>query len=122
VDDADLTVWNKADLPRKAPAADGALLLSLKTGLGWEGLMNALSRLVSSLADGGQEAPVITRARYRHALTEACKALQRAQEASEPELFAEDLRLAARSLGRITGRVDVEDLLDVIFREFCIGK
>jgi tRNA modification GTPase len=122
VEDADLTIWNKADLPRRALMADGALLLSLKTGSGWESVMNELSRLVSRLADGGQEAPVITRARHRHALTEACKALQRAQEVSEPELFAEDLRLAARSLGRITGRVDVEDLLDVIFREFCIGK
>ncbi|HUD50428.1 MAG TPA: tRNA uridine-5-carboxymethylaminomethyl(34) synthesis GTPase MnmE, partial [Parvibaculum sp.] len=40
----------------------------------------------------------------------------------ETELVAEDLRLAARSLGRITGRVDVEDLLDVVFRDFCIGK
>ena len=39
-----------------------------------------------------------------------------------PELAAEDVRLAARSLGRITGRVDVEDVLDVIFRDFCIGK
>ena len=39
-----------------------------------------------------------------------------------PELRAEDLRLAWRSLGRITGRVDVEDLLDVIFRDFCLGK
>ena len=38
------------------------------------------------------------------------------------ELLAEELRLATRALGRITGRVDVEDLLDVIFREFCIGK
>jgi tRNA modification GTPase len=39
-----------------------------------------------------------------------------------PELAAEDVRLAARSLGRITGRIDVEEMLDVIFREFCIGK
>ena len=39
-----------------------------------------------------------------------------------PELRAEDLRLACRALGRITGRVDVEDILDRIFREFCIGK
>jgi len=37
-------------------------------------------------------------------------------------LVAEELRLAARSLGRITGRVDVEEVLDVIFRDFCIGK
>ena len=46
----------------------------------------------------------------------------RAAGAGAPELKAEDLRLAARALGRITGRVDVEDVLDVIFREFCIGK
>ena len=39
-----------------------------------------------------------------------------------PELMAEDMRLALRELGRITGRVDVEELLDVVFRDFCIGK
>jgi tRNA modification GTPase len=48
--------------------------------------------------------------------------LQRSLTAGLPELRAEDLRLAWRSLGRITGRVDVEDLLDVIFRDFCLGK
>jgi tRNA modification GTPase len=42
--------------------------------------------------------------------------------ATAPELAAEDVRLAARALGRITGRVDVEELLDIIFRDFCIGK
>ena len=40
----------------------------------------------------------------------------------QEELIAEELRLAARALGRLTGRVDVEDVLDVIFRDFCIGK
>ena len=55
---------------------------------------------------------------------EAKGALQRALIApdDQPELMAEDVRLALRSIGRITGRVDVEDLLDVIFRDFCIGK
>jgi tRNA modification GTPase len=48
--------------------------------------------------------------------------LRRALGAALPELRAEDLRLALRSLGHITGTVDVEDLLDVIFRDFCIGK
>jgi tRNA modification GTPase len=53
----------------------------------------------------------------------ACVAdLERAQSAGSIELMAEDVRLATRELGRITGRVEVEDLLDVIFREFCIGK
>jgi tRNA modification GTPase len=65
---------------------------------------------------------VITRARHRAALTDCVQALAWFPNASLPELAAEDLRQAARSLGRITGRVDVEDMLDVVFREFCIGK
>ena len=48
--------------------------------------------------------------------------MTRATDAVDAELRAEDMRLAARALGRITGRVDVEDVLDVIFRDFCIGK
>jgi tRNA modification GTPase len=67
------------------------------------------------------EAP-LTRPRHRHALQECTVALARAQNANLPELAAEDLRLAVRALGRITGAVDVEELLDVVFRDFCIGK
>jgi tRNA modification GTPase len=122
VDATAITVWNKADLPRKEPPIAGMRLLSLKTGEGWEALMAELSRLVAKKADDRGEAPVITRARHRRALEQANAALKRAVAASEPELFAEDLRLAARAIGQITGRVDVEDLLDVIFRDFCIGK
>jgi tRNA modification GTPase len=64
----------------------------------------------------------LTRARHREALETALEALRRSNDAGLAELRAEDLRLAWRSLGRITGRVDVEDLLDVIFADFCIGK
>ena len=64
----------------------------------------------------------LTRARHRLALAECVAALHRSLSASLPELAAEDLRLATRALGRITGRVDVEDILDIIFRDFCIGK
>ena len=56
------------------------------------------------------------------ALAASLAALQRAETAPAPELMAEDLRLAARELGRIAGRIEVEDLLDAIFRDFCIGK
>ena len=66
--------------------------------------------------------PALTRARHRGALEECAASLHRAMSADLPELAAEDVRLASRALGRITGRVDVEDLLDVIFRDFCIGK
>ena len=68
---------------------------------------------------------MVTRARHRGALEETVAALDRAvAQASigSEELIAEDLRSAATALGRLTGRVDVEDILDVIFREYCIGK
>jgi tRNA modification GTPase len=65
---------------------------------------------------------VPTRARHRAALEEAATALERSLVAELPELAAEDLRLSLRALGRITGRVHVEEILDKIFRDFCIGK
>ena len=66
----------------------------------------------------------LTRPRHRHALQEAVQALQHGLAAPQdrPELLAEDLRLAMRAIGRITGVVDVEELLDFVFRDFCIGK
>ena len=67
-------------------------------------------------------APALTRLRHRQALEECVEALHRFERAAAPELAAEDVRLAVRALGRITGRVDVEDILDVIFGDFCIGK
>jgi tRNA modification GTPase len=117
---ANLTVWNKADLPSPAPRR--GLTLSLKTGDGLDALLAAIEREVAQRLDRPTEAPVLTRARHRHALEQAATALTRSQGAREPELFAEDLRLAVRAIGRITGRVDVEELLDVVFRDFCIGK
>ena len=100
------------------------LTISAKTGEGLPELVEALTGLVEERLAGAGEAPVLTRARHRQALEEAAAALARALEAppGAPELMAEDMRLALRALGRITGRVDVEDLLDVVFRDFCIGK
>ena len=115
-----LTVWNKADLPWPVPCE--GLKLSLKTGEGLDAVIAAIAAAAKDRLEVSGEAPMLTRPRHRHALGEAAAALQRAAEAGEPELFAEDLRLALRSLGRITGRVDVEELLDTIFRDFCIGK
>ncbi|MCB1551372.1 MAG: tRNA uridine-5-carboxymethylaminomethyl(34) synthesis GTPase MnmE, partial [Alphaproteobacteria bacterium] len=71
---------------------------------------------------GKQETPSLTRQRHRTALEKSLQALERSITAPLPELAAEDLRLAVRHLGSITGKVDVEDLLDMIFRDFCIGK
>lgn len=79
------------------------------------------------LARAGTTPPPLTRARHREALTHCVEALDRTMATARanprmPELIAEDVRLAARALARITGRMDVEDMLDVVFRDFCIGK
>jgi len=98
-----------------------ALAVSARTGAGFDALLAALAeRAADALETGG--AAVLTRARHRAAVAEAEAALRRALTAALPELAAEDVRLAADALGRVTGRIDVEEMLDVIFREFCIGK
>ena len=94
--------------------------VSALTGAGLDALLAALAARVAE--SYRSEAPVLTRARHRAALEDAAASLARALAADLPELRAEDLRLALRALGRITGAVDVEDLLDVIFRDFCLGK
>jgi len=98
--------------------------ISATTGDGFDRLLAALSRYAAdSLA--GAESALVSRERHRRALQEAVEALSRAVGApiaGRDDLIAEELRLAVRSLGRLTGRVDVEDILDVIFRDFCIGK
>ena len=101
------------------------LAISAKHGTGVDALLTDLESLVAGRFDG-TSAPVVTRARHREALTTALTALHRFMAApdrlAQPELASEDLRLAARAIGRVTGSVDVEDLLDVIFADFCIGK
>jgi tRNA modification GTPase len=118
--DVDLTVWNKSDLPW--PRTHDGLQISAQTGQGLPELIEALTKLVAARFQQNTANPPLTRARHRHALEQAVAALTRALAAKESELMAEDLRLALRSLGRITGRVDIEELLDVVFRDFCIGK
>jgi tRNA modification GTPase len=117
---ADLVVRNKSDLTGFKKT--DALSLSLKTGEGMKPLLDALTALVAARLETRSDAPALTRPRHRHALDQALQSLQHAQTAHEPELFAEDLRLAMRAIGRITGAVDVEEILDSVFRDFCIGK
>jgi tRNA modification GTPase len=127
-------VWNKIDLVGGLAGANAikldnteyefSLSLSALTGVGTEALTAALSAYAKTYF-ASTESAVITRARHRHALEETVGALDRAlvrDDANGEELIAEDLRAAATTLGRLTGRVDVEDILDVIFRDFCIGK
>jgi len=106
--------------PAAGDLARSVIPISALTGEGLDALLKALAARIADVYR--IEAPVLTRARHRQALEEAAASLNRARAAALPELRAEDLRLALRSLGHITGAVDVEDLLDIIFRDFCLGK
>ena len=100
------------------------LSISAVTGEQIEALVMALSAYAKDYF-GATESAVVTRARHRHALEDTVAALDRAigeDRSDQEELIAEELRAAATTLGRLTGRIDVEDILDVIFRDFCIGK
>ncbi len=120
-DDKTILVINKSDLASHKSGQDNAIFISAKTGAGLDELISAIIGRLQNMV-GGSDAPALTRARHREALQLARVSLERFMTAPLPELAAEDLRLAIRAIGSITGRVDVEDLLDMIFRDFCIGK
>lgn len=126
-------VCNKADLLANPMSIEcgstsgswrAVFTISATKGTGTEKLIAALSDYARGYFSVTESA-LVTRARHRQALEQTVAALDRAlaQGASAgEELVAEELRVAATVLGRLTGRVDVEDILDVIFRDFCIGK
>ncbi len=139
---ADLTLWltdsaaRRADLRRRRPAitvatkadlgggaAEGALPISAITGQGIEQLLDAIADVAAEQMTGPAPA-LITLERHRVAYADALAALERALDPAqgELELVAEDLRLAARALERIAGRIDVEDVLGEIFKRLCVGK
>jgi tRNA modification GTPase len=97
--------------------------LSAKSGEGFDALLQQLTKHAETYLVGA-EAALVTRERHRRALEDVVAALRRALrgDLNREDLLAEELRIAARALGRLTGRVDVEDILEVIFRDFCIGK
>jgi tRNA modification GTPase len=106
--------------------SDGSFLaVSSKTGAGIPELLNAITQRLKRWMEENPTPP-LTRERHREALLHALQCLRRAETGVKHkeayEITAEELRLAAQALGRITGRVDIEDVLDVIFKDFCIGK
>jgi tRNA modification GTPase len=116
-----LAVLTKADL---APAAaPGGMRISALTGQGIEQLLDAIADVAAEHMTGPAPA-LITLERHRVAYADALAALERALDPAESalELVAEDLRLAARALERIAGRIDVEDVLGDIFSRLCVGK
>lgn len=125
----DVLALNKTDLPpgsdRAAAASrEGVSVIEVAAVHGELGALAAAlsARVVAEL--GGADFPAVTRARHEQLLREALDHLRQMDAATleAPELAAEDLRLAARAMERITGRIGAEDVLDVIFGAFCIGK
>ena len=127
----DVCFLNKADLPQTAVNGE-ARSFCLKAGL--ETVAGSASHPEGSpMGDwltervrrdlSGADFPATTRARHRRQLEEARDHLKAALAAlREPELAAEDVRLSVRALGRVTGAIGVEDVLDQVFSQFCIGK
>jgi tRNA modification GTPase len=114
-----LRIATKVDLS-DAPAGV-ALGVSGLTGLGLDRLRDQLVEVVRELTDQAGPPP-LTRARHRAALAEARDRLTAAIGAALPELRGEDVRLAVRAIGRVTGHVGVEEILDSVFGQFCLGK
>ena len=127
----DWLVINKTDLSRGADGADADALakgeglrvfrVSASAGDGMADLVAALESEISTNLSS-RDFPAVTRQRHVEALNQARERLAAALDATEVELAAEDVRLAARALGRITGRIDAEDVLGAVFAKFCIGK
>ncbi|MGI9568990.1 MAG: tRNA uridine-5-carboxymethylaminomethyl(34) synthesis GTPase MnmE, partial [Desulfobulbia bacterium] len=119
-----LKVDNKVDLcDGVKPDNSGNLCISALTGDGISSLISEIARNAAELMGYGEQ-PVITRTRHRACLEDCVRALDDylKGDLENPELRAEDLRSAASAIGRITGRVDVEEILDQLFGTFCIGK
>jgi tRNA modification GTPase len=118
-----LTVLSKIDLAPSAGGDRAALAVSAKTGEGIGNLVEALAERAALASESGAGAPLLTRTRHRVELEATAAALERfGGRAVSPELKAEELRVAANHLGRLTGRINVEEVLGAIFAEFCIGK
>jgi len=128
----DWLVLNKQDLPRGCDAASASaaatesglqiLDVSARSGQGLDELRRRLAERVAADLSGA-EFPAVTRERHAQALSEGLGHVERAaSHLEDAELAAEDLRLASRALERVTGRIGAEDILDVIFASFCIGK
>ena len=119
-----LTV-NKSDLLSSEQCSDyknrGFTIISAKQKSGIDNLIGKISEKISNSFTQGSSA-LITRQRYREILNDVLKELEKFDLNKPIELVAEDIRLAVRGIGKITGRVEVDEILDKIFGSFCIGK
>lgn len=119
-----LLIANKSDTLTKEQCSklqNDCILISAKTGLGLDLLFNKIKSIIENNFTSSSSA-LITRQRYRQSVKECVENLKRFNFDKGIELGAEDIRMAARALGKITGRVEVDEILDKIFGSFCIGK
>ena len=118
-------IANKSDNLTKEQCSEikkqGITLISVKQQQGIDIVLNKISAVINDKFTSNSNL-LITRARYREALNEALRSLDLFNLNKEIELSAEDIRLAAREIGKITGRIEVDEILDKIFGSFCIGK
>ncbi|MDE3036972.1 MAG: tRNA uridine-5-carboxymethylaminomethyl(34) synthesis GTPase MnmE [Pseudomonadota bacterium] len=125
MDESALAVVNKSDImilhDNILTFKQKPIYVSAKTGQGIELLLKAIEENILAFFSGGST-PFITRSRHRALLTDAADHLGRSLADIPPELKCEELRLAAQAIGKITGKIAVDDVLDVVFSQFCIGK
>ncbi|MES2961527.1 MAG: tRNA uridine-5-carboxymethylaminomethyl(34) synthesis GTPase MnmE [Pseudomonadota bacterium] len=119
IDENTIVVVNKIDL--ESFNFDGAVEISLTNNVNTAQLIKKLEEKILELIPN-QNSPLITQERYRSALRNSVANLESFSLEKNIELAAEDLRMTAREIGKITGKVDIENILDVIFSRFCIGK
>ena len=126
-----ILVVNKTDLPVIATTDDllpeaRRVQLSTLTGEGLEGMEQAMTELVFSGQVVASDTPLVSNPRHKQALQQALEHVQAALEAdsagSPVDLIAIDVTGAVNALGEITGETATDDLLEVIFSEFCVGK
>lgn len=122
LDENTLILANKIDLPEFNSALENrALKISLTQNINLEIFLKKLEEMVLKIVPQLGN-PAITQERYRISLKNSLEFLENFSLEKNIELAAEDLRMAAREIGKITGKVDIENILDVIFSRFCIGK
>ena len=124
IDENTIIVVNKIDLLKEKNLNnfDGnEIQISIKNQQNTDLLLKKLEEKVLEILPQ-QSMPLITQERYRHCLSAALSALEDFSLAKNIELAAEDLRIASHAIGKITGRIDVDDILNVVFSKFCIGK
>lgn len=121
IDENTLVVLNKSDLASAPVSIPHHTTISASQGSGLDRLLDQLKQLIAERM-ANAPSPLITRARHREAFRQSLDALTRFTTDLPLELMGEELRAAAQAIGKITGKITTDDLLDVVFRRFCIGK